>query len=104
MMLLDFSTVLPREIAPGFVGRYVHSDQITQGRVDIAPGRPDSRSFPPARAVDASAERLLRAHRLRRHPSSSSPFAPGGKEVVRRRFNLPVPQDAYPLIRVPASQ
>jgi quercetin dioxygenase-like cupin family protein len=38
MMLLDFSTVLPREIAPGFLGRYVHSDQITQGRVDIAPG------------------------------------------------------------------
>jgi quercetin dioxygenase-like cupin family protein len=38
MMLLDFSTIPPREIAPGFLGRYVHSDQITQGRVDIAPG------------------------------------------------------------------
>ena len=26
----------PREVAPD--GRYLHSDQITQGRVDIAPG------------------------------------------------------------------
>jgi quercetin dioxygenase-like cupin family protein len=38
MKLFDFSAVPAREIAPGFRGRYVHSDQITQGRVDIAPG------------------------------------------------------------------
>jgi quercetin dioxygenase-like cupin family protein len=38
MRLLDFSTVAPREIVPGYLGRYVHSDHITQGRVDIAPG------------------------------------------------------------------
>jgi quercetin dioxygenase-like cupin family protein len=38
MRLLDFTTVSPREVAPGYLGRYVHSDQITQGRVDIAPG------------------------------------------------------------------
>jgi quercetin dioxygenase-like cupin family protein len=25
-------------VAPGYLGRYLHSDQITQGRVDIAPG------------------------------------------------------------------
>jgi quercetin dioxygenase-like cupin family protein len=36
--LLDFSTVTPRQVAPGYLGRYVHSDQITQGRVDIQPG------------------------------------------------------------------
>jgi quercetin dioxygenase-like cupin family protein len=38
MRLLDFTTIQPREIAPGYLGRYVHSDHITQGRVDIAPG------------------------------------------------------------------
>ena len=38
MKLHDFSTVEPREIAPGYLGRYVHSDRITQGRVDISPG------------------------------------------------------------------
>jgi quercetin dioxygenase-like cupin family protein len=38
MNLFDFAAIPPREIAPGFRGRYVHSDQITQGRVDIAPG------------------------------------------------------------------
>jgi quercetin dioxygenase-like cupin family protein len=34
----DFAQVKPREIAPGFRGRYLHSDQITQGRVDIEAG------------------------------------------------------------------
>jgi quercetin dioxygenase-like cupin family protein len=38
MRLLDFTTVTPREVAPGYLGRYLHSNQITQGRVDIAPG------------------------------------------------------------------
>ena len=38
MRLIDFSTVQAREIVPGYLGRYVHSDEITQGRVDIAPG------------------------------------------------------------------
>ena len=38
MRFLDFATIAPREIAPGYLGRYLHSDQITQGRVDIAPG------------------------------------------------------------------
>ena len=38
MKLIDFSTVAPRQIAPGYLGRYVHSDEITQGRVDIEPG------------------------------------------------------------------
>jgi len=38
MELFDFTTVAAREIVPGYRGRYVHSEQITQGRVDIAPG------------------------------------------------------------------
>src|SRR4051812_25431348 len=38
MRFLDFTTVTPREVAPGYLGRYLHSDHITQGRVDIAPG------------------------------------------------------------------
>ena len=38
MRLLDFTAVPPREIVPGYLGRYVHSEHITQGRVDIAPG------------------------------------------------------------------
>ena len=35
MRFLDFSTVTPRVVAPGYLGRYLHSDQI---KVDIAPG------------------------------------------------------------------
>jgi quercetin dioxygenase-like cupin family protein len=38
MKLIDFSTVAPRQIAPGYLGRYVHSDEITQGRVEIEAG------------------------------------------------------------------
>jgi hypothetical protein len=38
MRLLDFTTVTPRQVASGYLGRYLHSDNITQGRVDIAPG------------------------------------------------------------------
>jgi quercetin dioxygenase-like cupin family protein len=38
MRLLDFATVVPREVAPGYLGRYLHSEHITQGRVDITPG------------------------------------------------------------------
>jgi quercetin dioxygenase-like cupin family protein len=38
MRFLDFAAVTPREVAPGYLGRYVHSEQVTQGRVDIAPG------------------------------------------------------------------
>ncbi len=38
MRLHDFTTITPREIAPGYFGRYVHSDTITQGRVDITAG------------------------------------------------------------------
>lgn len=38
MHLADYAKIPPREIAPGFHGRYVHSDQVTQGRVDIDPG------------------------------------------------------------------
>ena len=38
MKLFDFSTVAPREIVPGYRGRYVHSDHITQGLVDITAG------------------------------------------------------------------
>ena len=38
MRLLDYAAVPPREIAPGFLGRYVHSEVVTQGRVDIAQG------------------------------------------------------------------
>lgn len=37
MFFADYADVPPREIAPGFQGRYLHSDQITQGRVDIDP-------------------------------------------------------------------
>jgi quercetin dioxygenase-like cupin family protein len=36
--LLDFSDAEPREVAPGYLGRYVHSDHITQGKVEIQPG------------------------------------------------------------------
>lgn len=38
MKLLNFDEVPAREIAPGFLGRYLHSDQVTQGRVEIAAG------------------------------------------------------------------
>jgi len=38
MRLHDFATVTPREVVPGYLGRYLHSDQVTQGRVDIAAG------------------------------------------------------------------
>jgi quercetin dioxygenase-like cupin family protein len=35
---LDYATLTPREVAPGFHGRYVHSARVTQGRVDIDAG------------------------------------------------------------------
>jgi quercetin dioxygenase-like cupin family protein len=35
MFLAIFDAIAPREIAPGFHGRYVHSDRVTLGRVDI---------------------------------------------------------------------
>jgi quercetin dioxygenase-like cupin family protein len=38
MFLADYAKVSPRDIAPGFRGRYIHSDQVTQGRVDIDEG------------------------------------------------------------------
>jgi len=38
MRLLDYATVPPREIAPGYLGRYLHSEQLTQGRIDITAG------------------------------------------------------------------
>lgn len=38
MFRADYAEVPVREIAPGFRGRYLHSGQITQGRVDIDSG------------------------------------------------------------------
>jgi quercetin dioxygenase-like cupin family protein len=38
MHVVDYATLKPREIAPGFHGRYVHSERVTQGRVDIDAG------------------------------------------------------------------
>jgi unsaturated pyranuronate lyase len=38
MKLFDFDAVAPRPLVPGYVGRYIHSDQVTQGRVDIDAG------------------------------------------------------------------
>ena len=38
MRLLDYATVAPRQIAPGYLGRYLHSDLLTQGRIDITAG------------------------------------------------------------------
>lgn len=38
MFLADYARVPVRDIAPGFHGRYIHSDQVTQGRVDIDEG------------------------------------------------------------------
>ena len=35
MPITDYAAVAVRDIAPGFHGRYLHSDHITQGRVDI---------------------------------------------------------------------
>lgn len=38
MRFADYATVPPREVAKGFHGRYVHSERVTQGRVDIESG------------------------------------------------------------------
>lgn len=38
MPLTAFDSVPARTIAPGFHGHYVHSDQVTIGRIDIEPG------------------------------------------------------------------
>jgi quercetin dioxygenase-like cupin family protein len=38
MPIVDYATILSREIAPGFHGRYIHSEKVTQGRVDIDAG------------------------------------------------------------------
>lgn len=38
MNLADYAAIAPREIFPGFHGRYLHSDRVTQGRVDIEAG------------------------------------------------------------------
>ena len=38
MMLHDFSAIPVKEIAPGVRGRYVHSQRVTQGMIDIAQG------------------------------------------------------------------
>ena len=38
MFRADYESVPVREIAPGFRGRYLHSSQVTQGRVDIDAG------------------------------------------------------------------
>lgn len=38
MQLHDFSTIRVKEIAPGVRGRYAHSEQITEGIVDLAQG------------------------------------------------------------------
>jgi len=38
MHFADYADVPPRDIVPGFHGRYVHSEHITQGRVDIDSG------------------------------------------------------------------
>lgn len=35
---MTFRFVAPREVAPGYLGRYLHSDHITQCRVDIPEG------------------------------------------------------------------
>jgi unsaturated pyranuronate lyase len=35
MVLSSYDDVPSRDIAPGFHGRYLHSDHLTQGRVDI---------------------------------------------------------------------
>lgn len=38
MTLSDFATIPTRKVAPGFHGHYVHSEQVTIGRVDIDDG------------------------------------------------------------------
>lgn len=38
MKIHDFNSVPPRPLVPGYVGRYIHSDHVTQGRVDIEAG------------------------------------------------------------------
>lgn len=38
MKVHDFDSAPPRLLVPGYVGRYIHSDQITQGRIDIEAG------------------------------------------------------------------
>jgi quercetin dioxygenase-like cupin family protein len=38
MRFADYAAIAPREVSPGFHGRYVHSDHVTQGRVDIDAG------------------------------------------------------------------
>jgi len=35
MRLLDFAAVPPREVAPGYLGRYLHSDQILSGSFEL---------------------------------------------------------------------
>lgn len=35
MILHDFSSMRPKEIAPGVRGRYAHSDQVTEGLVEL---------------------------------------------------------------------
>jgi quercetin dioxygenase-like cupin family protein len=38
MPVIDYNSVAPREIAPGFVARFVHSDRITMARVEVKQG------------------------------------------------------------------
>ncbi len=38
MFFADYAHVEPRDITPGFHGRYVHSEHLTLGRVDIDAG------------------------------------------------------------------
>jgi quercetin dioxygenase-like cupin family protein len=38
MTLYNFADIPPREIVPGYFGRYLHSQVMTQGRVDIREG------------------------------------------------------------------
>ena len=67
MRSLDFATVTPREIAPGYLGRYLHSDHITQGRVDIAQGAVVPEHSHPHEQYPA-AHRLPRTDGLRCRP------------------------------------
>lgn len=38
MQLHDFATIPVRQLAPGFRGRYAHSDQVTQGLIEADAG------------------------------------------------------------------
>jgi quercetin dioxygenase-like cupin family protein len=38
MRLFDYAAVTPRTLVPGIRGRYIHSDHVTQGRVDLDAG------------------------------------------------------------------